>query len=86
MYIEALYNCAQDIYTYGSIAYLVAAVLFVGLLLQSYYSNINQAFISIVDIPGQCSTIPIKITNSYLGGTLVLKLQLELHVAFGFRH
>jgi len=56
------------VYTYGTVAYLLSLFFFLGFLIQNYYSNINAAYMSL-DSSGNCKTIPIAVSNSYLADT-----------------
>eukprot|EP01035_Chromulina_nebulosa_P023579 gene23579-30573_t len=51
--------------TYGPIAYATAIALFIFFAYLSYSSNINQNYISLTYDRVHCSTVPIKVTDSY---------------------
>lgn len=54
---------------FGFAAHVVAITIFIYFLYASYTDAINQAFISLTNDSGDCSTVPIAIYNTYLADT-----------------
>ncbi len=53
-------------YTFGTLAYCCSIGLFFYFVSTSYTSALNQPFISISDNAGNCHTVPIAVTDSYM--------------------
>lgn len=61
-------------YTFGTVAYAAAAALFIYYTVTSYNATLSQAFISLTNDAGTCSTVPISTSSSFLAGKVLLLL------------
>jgi hypothetical protein len=67
--IEEFVNVLSDMMFFGSLAYGVSVAAFIYFLIQNYYNQVNQQFISLDDGSGDCSSVPISLTGYYLADT-----------------
>ncbi len=55
-----------DLYFFGTVAHLLAMLLFIYFVYNNYSQAVSEAYISLTTDGGDCNTVPISITGTYL--------------------